>query len=61
MTLNKTISMIELENLQTTFSYGPDLQRWQSVTSDDGTPVRRVLYGGNNERVTVGGATRGFY
>ncbi len=43
--------MISSGTQQTTFSYGPDLQRWQSVTSDDGTPVRRVLYGNNYERV----------
>ncbi len=43
--------MISSGTQQTTFSYGPGLQRWQSVTSDDGTPVRRVLYGNNYERV----------
>jgi len=32
------IAMISSGTQQTTFSYGPDLQRWQTVTSDDGTP-----------------------
>ena len=45
------IAMISSGTQQATFSYGPDLQRWQTMTSDDGTPVRRVLYGGDYERV----------
>jgi len=54
--------MISSGTQQTTFSYGPDLQRWQSMTSDDGTPVRRVLYGDDYERVVyTADSVREFY
>ena len=55
------ISMIEQDDYQTTFSYGPDHERWRSCLTDDGNTVRTVLYGGDYERVVVGDTVREFY
>ena len=43
---------------ETTFSYGPDHERWRSCLPDDGDTVRTVLYGGDYERVVVGDTVR---
>ena len=42
-------------------TYGPDLQRWKSVLTENGTAVRTTLHAGDYERVTEGGVTRHFY
>ena len=41
--------------------YGPDGERWRSVTKQNGTVKRTILYAGDVEQVTEGGTTRTFY
>ena len=49
------------KNLSMRFYYGPDLQRWYSVLSQDGTDVRTTIYANGYEKITENGRTREFY
>lgn len=43
------------------FTYGPDLQRWNTVLTKNGANVRSTLYAGAYEKITENGVTREFY
>ena len=58
--LNK-INMISNGTYETTFSYGPDLQRWCTVEKKNDTDYRTIHYAPGIERVTLGGVTRTFF
>ena len=58
--LNK-INMISNGTYETTFSYGPDLQRWLTVEKKNDTDYRTIHYAPGIERVTLGGVTRTFF
>lgn len=49
------------KNLRMDFAYGPDLERWYSELSKDGTDVRTTVYAGEYEKITENGVTREFY
>ena len=58
--LNK-IEMISNGTYETSFSYGPDLERWSTEETKNGSDYRDVLYADDYERVTMNGVTREFY
>ncbi len=58
--LNK-VEMISNGSYQTTFDYGPDLERWRTVETKNGADYCTILYAPDVERVTLGNATRTFY
>lgn len=55
------ISTIGQGSLETTFTYGPDMERWKSVTTDSTATTRIVRYGADHERVTQGSTVRDLY
>ena len=55
------VDTLTLGNWQTVIDYGPDGERWRSVTKQNGTVKRTILYAGDVEQVTEGGTTRTFY
>ncbi|MBP3252799.1 MAG: RHS repeat-associated core domain-containing protein, partial [Prevotella sp.] len=58
--LNK-INMISNGTYETTFSYGPDQERWLTVEKKNDTDYRTIHYAPGIERVTLGGVTRTFF
>ena len=49
------------KGLRVDFSYGPDLERWYSELSEDGTDVKIVVYTGPYEKVCENDRTHEFY
>lgn len=59
---NKVQSIEDADScFMTTFSYGPDMQRWSSDFSENGTLKRRIVYSDDYEQVTEDGVTRRLY
>lgn len=55
------VSRIEEGDYATEFLYGPDGQRWRTLTYRNDTLIRKVIYAGDYERVTEGDSLRHFY
>ena len=55
------VSRIEEGDDATEFLYGPDGQRWRTLTYRNDTLIRKVIYAGDYERVTEGDSLRHFY
>ncbi len=55
------ISHIKEGDYATEFLYGPDGQRWRTLTWRNDTLIRKVIYAGDYERVTEGDSLRHFY
>lgn len=49
------------KGLRMDFSYGPDMERWCSELTRNGTNVRTTIYAGDYEKITENGRTREFY
>ena len=55
------VSRIEEGDYATEFLYGPDGERWRTLTYRNDTLIRKVIYAGDYERVTEGDSIRHFY
>lgn len=58
--LGKIITIAQ-DSLETTFTYGPDGERWKSVLTSGDDVTRTIRYGGDYERVEEAGTTTEFW